>query len=70
MFYLIIRSNHQAENETKIKRLLFADGHVVTDVDNTKNQDSQSVTNNIFALQYYNDDVILFLWFLLGNVMS
>ena len=37
MFYLIIRSNHQVENETKIKRLLFADGHVVTDVDNTKN---------------------------------
>ena len=37
MFYLIIRSNHQAENETKIKRLLFADGHEVTDVDNTKN---------------------------------
>ena len=70
MFYFIISYNHPAENETKLKRLLFADGHEVTDVDNTKNQDSQSVTNNIFALQYYNDDVILFLWFLLGNVMS
>ena len=37
MFYLIISYNHPAENETKLKRLFFADGHEVTDVDNTKN---------------------------------
>ena len=35
--YFIISYNHPAEDETKLKRLLFADGHEVADVDNTKN---------------------------------